>query len=228
VIERVVEVSDLDITTTVDVRYGDKLSSDRDAVVTCGTTESGDAIVLDAWGARSNPLEVVSKLIQVIRRYNPRCVGVQKVGYEMSLKYHLQAECERENVYARIVPVRPGGPAKSHIRGLQPVAATGHLYVLPTQHILRNELVEFPLGQYDDVADALALQLQLWRGLLSPERMERYKASEARLLRRLNRPVGRLTKEDIADIDPGELEDAGFDPEDGRYGPIQEVSLPWR
>jgi len=224
-IEKVVALSDLDITTTVDVRYGEKLDTDRDAIVTTGTTEDGNAIVLDAWGARSNPLEVVRKLVQTIRRYNPRVLGIQKVGYEMSLKYHLQAELEREGLYARVVPVKPGGPAKSHIRGLQPVAATGHLYILPTQHLLRNELAEFPLGQYDDVADALALQLQLWRGLLSPERMEKYRASEARLLQRIHRPVGRITASDIARMTPAEIEESGVDPEDVRYGRFHEVSL---
>lgn len=227
-IEKVVEFKDLDITVTVDVRYGDKLSSDRDAVVTVGTTDDGNAVVLDAWGSRSNPLEVIRKLVEVIKRYNPRCVGIQKVGYEMSLKYHLQAELEREGLYARVVPVKPGGPAKSHVRGLQPVAATGHLYVLPTQHILRNELAEFPLGQHDDVADALALQTQLWRGLLSPERMERYKASESRLLRRINHNVGRPKVDDIAGMSPIELEEMDYDPEDGRYGTFQEIALPWR
>lgn len=227
-IEKVAALDELDITTTVDVRYGEKLDSDRDAIVTVGATTSGDAIVLEAWGKRTNPLEVVRQLVQTIRRYNPRVLGIQKVGYEMSLKYHLQAELEREGLYVRVVPVKPGGPAKSHIRGLQPIAATGHLYVLPTQHVLRNELAEFPLGQYDDVADALALQLQLWRGLLSPERMERYRASEAKLLRRIHQPVAKITREVAAGMSPSELEDAGYDGEDNRYGPFQEVTLPWR
>ncbi len=225
-VDRVVPITDLDVTITVDVRYGDLLASDRDAIVVCGTTEGGDAVVLEAWGNRSNPLEVVAKLIQFIKRYEPRCIGIQKVGYEMSLKYHLQAECEREGVYARVIPVKPGGPAKSHIRGLQPIASTGHLYVLPTHHILRNELAEFPLGQYDDVADALALQLQLWRGLLSPERMERYKASEAKVLRRLRSGVHEGTREAIAQMTPSEIEDEGIDVEDYRYGRFHEVSLP--
>lgn len=222
-VEEVVELTDLDITTTVDVRYGEKLDTDRDAIVTCGTTEGGKAIVLDAWGKRSNPLEVVSHLIWTIRRFTPRCIGIQKVGYEMSLKYHLQAECERQGVYCRVVPVKPGGPAKSHIRGLQPVAATGRFYVSPTQHLLRNELSEFPLGQFDDVADTAALQLQLWRGILSPERMTRYAESEAKVLRGLS--GGRLDRAAIASMTPSELEDAGIDVEDMRYGEITGVEI---
>lgn len=224
-IERVVELDELDITVTVDVRYGEKLKSDRDAIVTCGTTPQGDAIVLDAWGNRGTPLHVVDKIISLLKRWpnRIRCIGIQKVGYEMSLKYHLQAACERELLYANVVPVKPGGSGKTHIRGLQPIAATGHLFVAPHQHVLRNELADYPLGQNDDEADALALQTQLWRGLLSPERMERYRASEKRLLAGIaanddGRPaIGLLTA--------GEAEDLGYDPEDHRYGAISEVRI---
>ena len=49
-----------------------------------GTSEDGDAIVLESWSKRSNPLEVVAHLIYIIRRYHPRAFGIQKVGYEMS------------------------------------------------------------------------------------------------------------------------------------------------
>lgn len=213
-IEKVIALDSLDITTTVDVRYGERIDSDRDAIVTCGTTVEGDAIVLDTYAKRSDPLQVVAHLIYLLKRFNVRCIGVQKVGYEMSLKYHLQAECERQGVYANVVPVKPGGPAKSHIRGLQPIAATGHLYILPTQHILRTELSEYPLGKNDDVADALALQLQLWRGLLSPDRMRRYKESEKRLLRSLDNRGGKSVETDLS---PSELEDIGYDPDDNRY-----------
>lgn len=223
-IERIVELADLDITVTVDVRYGDKLTSDRDAVVVCGTTQGGDAIVLSTWAERSNPLAVIAELIRVIKRYQPRCIGIQKVGYEMSLKYHLKAECEREGVYANVVPVRPGGPGKTHIRGLQPVAATGHLYLLPTQLVLRTELAEYPLGQFDDVADALALQTQLWRGLLSPERLRRYKESENRILRGLV-DYGSDRAQVVGLLKAGELEDIGYDPEMDRYGAIYEIQV---
>jgi hypothetical protein len=136
------------------------------------------------------------------------------------MKYNLQAACERAGVYANTVPVKPGGAGKPHIRGLQPIAATGHLYIQATQHQLRTELSEYPLGQYDDVADALALQLQLFRGLLSSARMEKYQEYEKLILRRttdygLNHPMA-------GDI-PDSEED--FDPDYVRYGAIHEMSM---
>lgn len=198
-IERVVPLSRLDITVTVDVRYGERLNSDRDAIVVCGATEDGALVVLEAWAKRSSPLEVVSQIVRYVKRYAPRCVGIQKVGYEMSLKWYLKAECDRQGVYVRVVPVKPGGPGKTHIRGLQPIASTGRLYLLPTHHVLRNELAEYPLGQYDDVADALALHLQLLRSVAT--------RSEA-----VKRAAERYFDEDE-------------DEEEQRYGPMETVWL---
>jgi hypothetical protein len=80
------------------------------------------------------------------------------------------------------VDLKAPGKNKIHIRGLQPIAATGHLYIDPSMHLLRNELSDFPLGEFDDVADALALGQQLWRGMMSQERWAKYKESEKKLL----------------------------------------------
>ena len=76
---------------------------------------------------------------------------------------------------------------KLHIRGLQPLAATGRLYVLPIQHDLRTQLADYPLGEHDDVIDALAMQQQMWRGIVSPEGMARYQKSERDLIARIRR-----------------------------------------
>lgn len=218
--ERAVALDNLDVTMTVDVRYGEGLSSDRDAVTVVGTTIEGDAIVLHTWADRANPLIVIDEMIKCVRRFRPRCVGVAKVGYETSIKYHFNAALEREGLYANVVYVKPGGPGKPHIRGLQPVAATGHLYILPTQHQLRTELSEYPLGQFDDVADSLALHLQLFQGLLSQDRLDRYKASEQRLLRR----IVDYGKTGPVKGDPDfDLED--YDDEEFRYGPQQSSTL---
>ena len=231
-IERVVEFDDLDITTTVDPAYDEGLVNltrlDRNAIVTCGVAPgvgntTSDAIVLDAWGKRCTPLELIQHLLWTLKRFHPRAIGIQKAGYEMVLKYFLGALGEQEGLYAHVVPVKPGGKGKRHIRSLQPVAATGHLYISPAHHLLRNELADYPLGQHDDVADALALQLQLWRGVMSQQRWEKYKESESRLLRQIgNQGTGRM---DVTGFSPSQLEDVGYDPEMGRYGDFGEVSM---
>lgn len=193
-INYVEEVQHLDITTSVDLAVAEKITSDRNAIVTCGVTRRGDVVVLDAWARRCTPLEVIEHLLWLRKRYAIRAVGIEGVVYQKAFKYFLKAECERRNVYMNIIELKAvaskrgtGSNSKEmRIRGLQPIAATGHMYILPTQHILRNELADFPLGEHDDVADALAHQLTMWRGIMSPERWMKYQQSEQALFRRMD------------------------------------------
>lgn len=188
----------LDITTTVDLAVAEKVTSDRNAVVTVGVSPLGEAIVLDTWVKRCTPLDVIEHLFWVKKRWPVRAFGIEGVVYQKAFKYFLRAECERRQMYMNIIELKAipskkgtGNNSKeSRIRGLQPIAATGRLYVLPTQHELRSELADFPLGEHDDCIDALAHQLQLWRGFLSPERMERYKQSEMELMHRIRYTKG--------------------------------------
>lgn len=189
-----VEVDKLDITTSVDLAVSEKVTNDRNAIVTVGCTPDGRAVVLDSWVRRCTPLEVIQHLFWLKQRYPQlRAVGIESVAYQKALRYFLQAECERRGEYLNIVDLKAipskrgtGNNTKEmRIRGLQPIAATGRLYIQATMHELRNEMADFPLGEHDDALDALAHQLTMWRGLLSPERMRKYKESENRLVQRL-------------------------------------------
>lgn len=177
-------IDELDICVAVDPAPAEKINSDRNAVVTVGTTKYGDVVVLDVWAKRCSPLDVIEKLFQLRSRFHPRVFGIEDVAYQKVLKHFLKAEANRRGEYFNIAKLKPGGRNKQHVRGLQPVAATGHLYLLPTQHMLRNELSDFPLGEHDDTADALALSMQMWRGVVNQSRWLKYKESEKALLRR--------------------------------------------
>lgn len=181
---RVHELKELDISVSVDPAPAERTNNDRNAVVTVGTTKFGDALALDVWAKRCSPLVVIEHLFWLRQRFHARVYGVEDVAYQKVFKHFLRAEANRRGEYFNIVPLKPGGKNKQHIRGLQPVAATGHLYVHATHHMLRNELSDFPLGEYDDTADALALNMQMWRGVVSPARWLKYQESEKQLLLR--------------------------------------------
>ena len=181
---RVHTLDELDISVSIDPAPAEKIKDDRNAVVTVGTTKYGDAITLDVWAKRCSPLVLIEHLFWLRSRFHPRVYGIEKATYQMMLKSFLKAEAERRGEYFNVVPLKPGGKGKPHIRGLQPVAATGHLYVHGTHHILRSELADYPLGEYDDTADALGLNMQMWRGVVSPARWLKYQESEKQLLLR--------------------------------------------
>jgi len=175
-------LSQLDITITVDLAAAEKVTSDRNAVSTCGVSPEGDVVVLDSWAKRCTPLEVLSYLLYLQRRFSPRAVGIEDVAYQKSFKYFLKDSAEKQGIYLNVKPIRAIGKKETRIRGLQPVVATGRVYILPTQMILRNEMSDFPLGEHDDALDSLSMQLQLWTNQMSLSRWNRYKESERRVL----------------------------------------------
>lgn len=183
----------LDITVSVDLAVAEAVNSDLNAICVVGASPLGEAVVLEAWNARCTPLQVIEQLMAFNRRYRPRAVGIEGVAYQKAFKYFLQAELERRMEYMNVVELKAlpskrgtGNNSKfTRIRGLQPVVGTGRMYVSPVHHVLRNQLADFPLGEHDDVIDALAMQLQMWRGLLSQERMAKYRESENRLITRI-------------------------------------------
>ncbi len=137
----------LDITVSVDLAMAEKITDDRNAIVTVGTSPLGEAVVLDAWARRCTPIQVIEKLFDLKRRFAVRAFGIESVAYQKALKYFLQAECERRGEYMNIVdlkaiPSKRGTGSNSkemRIRGLQPSVArsirisTTHKSLRPSQ-----------------------------------------------------------------------------------------------
>jgi len=178
--------SQLDITATVDLAAAEKVSSDRNAVTVVGMTPTGEALVLESWAKRCNPLELMTFIFYCQRRWECRVWGIEDVAYQKAFKYFLADYAEQVgDLYFNVKPIGAVKAKEVRIRGLQPIAATHRLYLLPTHHVLRNELAAFPLGQHDDAADSLSMQLQLWQGRLSPRRLRRQLEVERETLRQL-------------------------------------------
>lgn len=203
---RRVRLSELDVTCTVDLAAAERTTSDRNAVVTVGVTKWNEAIVLDAWGKRCTPLEVIEKLFEVKQRFAPRVFGIEDVFYQKAFKYFVRQAANDRGIYLNVAPLKAVGKKEVRIRGLQPMMATSRIFVNPAQHLLRNEMADFPLGEHDDLVDALSMHLQLFRGQMAPERWNKYKESERQLMRRLRNPA----------LDPGAIvkPSGGFDYED--------------
>jgi hypothetical protein len=179
-------LSQLEIYGTVDLAAAETSASDRNAIAVVGICPTGEAVVLESWARRCTPIELMEKIFYLHRRFAPTKWGIEDTAYQKAYKYFVKDYADREGIYLNVVPVSVpkggGGKFKPHIRGLQPIAATHRLYIQPTQHILRNELADYPLGEHDDAADALALQLQLWTNQMSPKRWNRYKEIEAEVI----------------------------------------------
>ena len=209
-VHRIVPFDQLDVTVTVDLAGAEKATDDRNAVVTTGVTPWGECIVLDAWGERCSPMVVMEKLFELKARFTPRAFGIEDVAYQKAFKWFLKAEAGKRGVYFNVIPLKARGKKEIRIEGLQPIAASGRLWVHRKHFLLLQEAQEFPLGAHDDLIDALSMQQQLWRHNMSPEYWQKVQQAErAMIAKALGTPtrgvppVDSFEKELISSLPPG-------------------------
>lgn len=219
---RRVSVEDLDITLTVDLAPAETITSDRNAVTVVGVTPYAEAVVLEAWGSRCTPLQLIEKLFELKKRWQPRVFGIEGVAYQKAFKYFLQEEARRRGEYFNIKELKAQGKKEMRVRGLQPLLATGRVYVLPTHHMLKDEISSFPLGEHDDIVDSLSMHLQLFRGRMSPDWWKRYREEEEKLINKVRKASQVGVQNTQFTLDPDEEEDE-FSPRRQRpiYSAIQ-------
>ncbi len=186
-------LSSLDVTCTVDLAPAETATSDMNAVTVVGTTPTGQMVILDSWGKRCKPSELMEHIFTCYRRWHPRVFGIEAVAYQKAFKYFLKEECERRQIWLNVRDIKAIGRKEHRIRGLQPIMAAGRMYMHGGGTLLRNQMSEFPLGEHDDVVDSLSMHLQLMTNQLSPKtvanRNAQVQQAVARLLHREDDPV---------------------------------------
>ena len=137
---------------------------DPSVVMTCGKhLKSGLVYVLDYTRLKGSPGELIDAIFEHVRKYHPVKVGIESVQYQRSLKYWVRERQRSENLWFCIEGIEHNTKSKqSRIMGLQPVISNGGLRFRVHQTALVNELLAFPIGAHDDMADALSMQLGLW------------------------------------------------------------------
>ena len=203
-LKREVPLDMLDITVTVDLAAAEKIKDDRNAVTTVGVTPWNEAICLDSWARRCTALDVIEKLFQLKNRFHPRVFGIEDVGYQKVLKTFVRQEMMDRNTYLNIQPLKAHGRKEQRIRSLQPYMATSRVFIRANQHVLRQEMAEFPLGQHDDAVEGLSMHTMLFRGQMSPASRSKYKASEEAMIQRIRRNMLEIPQ--MQGVDPRKWE----------------------
>ena len=159
--------TNLDIYTTVDPA-GDpedtKGEPDYNVVMTCGKHKyTGQIYVLEYFREKCNPGELIHAIFNHVRKYKPLKVAVETTAYQKALKYFIREQQKKQKLYFAVEGLTHTKRSKNaRIQGLQPVFAAGLISIREHHKELESELLAFPLGKNDDLADALSMQTGLW------------------------------------------------------------------
>lgn len=165
---------DLVVYMTVDPAISTRKHGDYSAAVVVGVSPEGKRYVLHAWRQRASPRELIDRIFSLYEEYQPQVVGIEQVSFQAALQVLLEEEMSRRGVYLPIRALLPdhGHTKEMRIRSLQPLYESGQL-LHPHSSVttrgaisdLELELLRFPRGQNDDLADALAYHMYLVRGI---------------------------------------------------------------
>jgi hypothetical protein len=141
-----------------------KGKTDWNVVLCAGKCIStGRVYVLDYRRFQGSPGKLIDSIFDLVRMYHPVVVGVEKEGYQQSLKYWTEERQRKEGLFFNVELYTTGNVIKDdRIRGLQPLAAARMLFLRLWMSELQNEMLSFPYGATKDVVDCLAAQMRFW------------------------------------------------------------------
>ena len=136
---------------------------DYGAIVAAGMTPDRDKYILEARRGRWGVDELIDNIFEVNRIWSPDAVGIETVMFQKALLWPIREAMRREQVYFRIVELRPSSKVtkEARITALHEFFANGSLWLSPRFTELIKELQEFPVGSHDDLIDALAYVVQM-------------------------------------------------------------------
>lgn len=146
-------------TLTVDLAISEKTSADYTVVLDMARTRSNQLCVVEYARRHMSPSETIEKIFEFIQKYKPRRIGIEAVAYQMAMISLMKEEMRKRNVMVDMVPIHHNRDKFTRIVALQPYWETGNLLLKQGMIELEDELFRFPVGEHDDVIDALSMQL---------------------------------------------------------------------
>lgn len=142
----------------VDPAISEKRKADYSCVMCVGVDDQRNFYVLEYVRKRLNPSMLIDEIFNMAKRRDPHKVAIESVAYQQALAHFVEKERVSRGIPLRVEEVRPGHKESKdlRIRGLQPIAMRGSLYIKKHHTELYQEILDFPYGAHDDVIDTLA------------------------------------------------------------------------
>lgn len=153
----------------VDPAGAKKTTSDFTVMEVIGLAPDNNYYLLDAVRDRLNLTQRASKLFELHRIHQPKCVGYERYGLQADIE-HMQYVMNHKNYRFDIVELGGAMPKEDRIRRLIPVYEQGRFYMPKrlnfvdyegvtrdyVQAFLSDEFLAFPVCVHDDMLDCRA------------------------------------------------------------------------
>lgn len=147
---------------TIDTAISEKASADYTGICD-NSVDKENFWNLRAWKVKLNPKDLIDLIFTLHEERQYQKIGIEKTIYLMAIEPFLKDEMRKRNKFLPIVELQHNQISKEiRIRGLIPRYQSGSIFHITNEcKDLEEELLRFPKGVHDDVADATAYQLQI-------------------------------------------------------------------
>lgn len=158
---------DLIVTTTVDPG-GDpedtKGEADFSVVLTTGKSiYTGNIFVLEISCEQRNLTWLINEIFRHATLYSTYKVGVETTAFQKMILPLIREQMKARQKWLFIESITNTRKSKNQrIQGLQPLFSAGKIFLRRHHQALVQQLLSFPNGSHDDMADALSMHLPLW------------------------------------------------------------------
>ena len=151
------EVKPVEVYCGVDPASSLASTADYFVVSTIGIDYDNNKYIIDIFRDRISPAEQPGKLIEVFKKYRPRRMKIETVGYQEALRTAVRELMFKESLYIPGLEkgVKPRNRKSERLLSLVPLFAKGTFYFRPQDNIAQQEFLSYPRGKHDDVMDAI-------------------------------------------------------------------------
>ena len=151
------EVKPVEVYCGVDPASSLASTADYFVVSTIGIDYDNNKYIIDIFRDRISPAEQPQKLIEVFKKYRPRRMKIETVGYQEALRTAVRELMFKESLYIPGLEkgVKPRNRKSERLLSLVPLFAKGTFYFRPQDNIAQQEFLSYPRGKHDDVMDAI-------------------------------------------------------------------------
>lgn len=143
----------------VDLAISEKKSADYTAIPVVGVDSQNHWFILDLVYGRFDPTQTIDHLFNLVKRWNPKMVGIEKVAYQTALIHFVTKEMLTRNCFFPVLELIAEKQKELRIKALQPRFKAHTMWFpehAPWLTEIESELLMFPKALHDDLIDALA------------------------------------------------------------------------
>ena len=141
----------------IDRAYSTAKTADFTGIVIVSVDQENIGYIRHAERFKGSEKALIDKIFNLRAYFKPKKVGIEQKAYQYTFKPTLDAEMRKRSDFFNVEELKDLGKSKPiRIESLLPRFESDSLFFLKKQTDLIDELLTFPKGVHDDLADALA------------------------------------------------------------------------